>query len=159
MSGSVVSAPDSTPGGLAWQPSVAPEMQQSLMEWLAGGARGLSSDAIVSHLTGLRTQNDGRDDHPWDPADLRRCRLLLEKVPGLQQEFWRMATRSGPWAALVSRWQDLCEEMDRESPEWRTGKGRADRTCQRMRELTEEGRCADEARARGTESTPRGAAA
>lgn len=116
---------------------------ENLMRWLAGGRRGTSSNTMVQHLTGLNCLRDWRPDHPHDPDDMTRCRLLLEDVPELQSEFPRMATCSGPWAELVSHWQELCNLMDEESPRWRERLGAAPRTYARMRSLIEAGRLAD----------------
>ena len=52
-------------------------MITSITMWLAIGERGLSSEAIA--LTTLGLQPTGwRASWPLDPADLRRCLLLLE---------------------------------------------------------------------------------
>jgi hypothetical protein len=118
-------------------------MQENLIRWLAGGQRGVSSNTMVQHLTGLPALRDFHGDHPHDPDDMTRCRRLLEEVPELQAEFPRMATYSGPWAKLVEHWQELCGLMDTESPRWREGVGRAPKTYKRMRELIDAGRLDD----------------
>jgi len=118
-------------------------MQESLMRWLAGGRRGVSSNTMVQHLTGLKALRNWTPDHPHDPDDLSRCRLLLEEVPDLLTDFASMATCSGAWAELVAHWQELCDCMDDESPKWRDGQGSAPRTYLRMKELIDAGRRAD----------------
>lgn len=118
-------------------------MQENLMRWLASGQRGVSSDTMVQHLTGLKTLRYCRPDHPHDPDDLTRCRRLLEEVPELQAEFTRMTTCSGPWAELVEHWQELCDMMDAESPKWRDGTGSAPKTYSRMKALIDAGRRSD----------------
>lgn len=52
-----------------------------LIQWIASGERGASSNTIVQHLTGLQTDVDGWLTHPADPDDLDRCLKLLEAVP------------------------------------------------------------------------------
>ncbi len=96
-----------------------------LLDWISHGETGLSSDAIVHHLTTVYVFKNARDgnDHPSDPADLRRCRLLLERVPELQGVFPRMAKVSKQWKVLVKHWSRLCITMDKECPGWRTGDG------------------------------------
>ena len=118
-------------------------MQENLIRWLAGGRRGVSSNTMVQHLTGLPALGGRHGDHPHDPDDMTRCRRLLDEVPELQSEFHRMATYSGPWAKLVKHWQELCDLMDDEAPRWREGQGRSTKTYERMRELIEAGRLAD----------------
>lgn len=111
-----------------------------LVQWLAGGERGISSNTIVAHLTGLPALGTWHRDHPHDPADMGRCRRLLEDVPELQADFPRMASCSPVWAALVERWQELCDMMDKEAPRWRDGIGSAHQTYDRMRELIDAAR-------------------
>ena len=108
------------------------------VEWLANGQRGISSNAIFTHLTGVDAM--GRwtfpgSNHPSDPDDLHRCRLLLERCPELRAELPRMATRSKVWARLVAEWDALCAMLDEEAPEWRQGRGSAPRTYARMNEI------------------------
>lgn len=114
-----------------------------LVRWLAGGQRGVSSNTMAQHLTGLPALGGWHGDHPHDPDDMTRCRRLLEEVPRLQAEFSRMASCSGPWAQLVQHWQELCELMDTEAPRWREARGSAPKTYKRMRELIDAGRMAD----------------
>lgn len=110
------------------------EVSNELIAWLASGKRGVSSNTMVTHLTGITAERLPLS-HPLDPDDLHRCRLLLEQVPELQPQLPRMATLSPQWAALVAHWQELCELMDREAPEWRAGRGKAPVTYARMRAL------------------------
>jgi hypothetical protein len=106
------------------------------IEWLATGERGLSSEAMLAHLTSdlLDTSKSDRS-HPRDPADLRRCRLLLEAVPELQTRFAQMGALSKIWKRLVSEWDSLCATMDAETPNWRQGSGKAPRTYEMMKEI------------------------
>lgn len=109
-----------------------------LVEWLASGERGVSSNQIVESLTGIQTDVEGwvfGGTHPSDPDDLMRCRKLLAAVPSLKAELPRMATVSREWAALVAEWDELCAMMDAEAPEWEHGKGIAPKTFSRMYDL------------------------
>jgi hypothetical protein len=123
----------------AYNERLTAETLPGLMLWLANGERGASSDTIVQHITGLPA-NDGDIDHPWDPGDLKRCRKLLEAVPALVPYMPRMRNASPVWAALVDHWQELCDLMDTESPDWRKGKGMAVLTYERMCALTHSSR-------------------
>ncbi len=77
--------------------------------WLATGERGLSSDAIVTQLTGVPTSRYFNGwDHPHDAADWRRCEMLLRQVPEARQHLDRMRARP-EWAAFVDAWDGLVE--------------------------------------------------
>lgn len=89
------------------------------VEWLSSGERGISSEAIVSQLTG---QPVGRHhwrhgDHPYDPADFRRCERLLRQYPTARIYFRElMPGRSDVWARMVEHWDELVELIESESP-------------------------------------------
>lgn len=91
---------------------------KDLNVWLVRGQRGISSNTIVQHLLGMPNLLT-HAGHPYDPSDLLRCRLLLEAVPAMKSEFPRMASLSPEWKRLVENWQELCNIMDAEVPEWR----------------------------------------
>lgn len=78
-----------------------------LLDWLASGRRGVSSNSIVQHLTGVQAVGDWYIDIPHDPADLDRCLKLLDAVPLLRPLLPRMATASPMWAALIERWAEI----------------------------------------------------
>jgi len=82
---------------------------KGLSEWLLHGERGISSEAIVSQITGFNICHSRCRgiDHPRDPADFRRCRELLETVPYCRRHLDRMKTRSPIWARLVECWDEL----------------------------------------------------
>lgn len=106
---------------------------QNLIRWLANGRRGTSSNTIVTHLTGIDAMGKwDRRSHPYDPDDMTRCRRVLEEVPELQALFKNMATCSPQWAVLIEHWQELCDLMDSEAPDWRAGLGDCPNTYRRM---------------------------
>lgn len=110
-------------------------LNSDVVMWLRAGERGSSSNAIVSHLTGLPT---GRCDlaYPRDPADLRRCVLLLEACPTLAERFGEMKTASPTWSRFVDAWPSLIAAFDAEKPGWRKAwAGNATKTYARMREV------------------------
>lgn len=127
------------PGGTAAARRKDLARSDAAIQWLASGERGSSSNAIFARLTGFATEERGYRDGspvPRDPADLRRCRLLLEQVPALEPEFRkRMARASLKWKALVAAWDVLCKLMDEETPDWRNGSGRAEKTYSLMKSL------------------------
>jgi hypothetical protein len=115
-------------GALQAERAANPWASEAATRWLANGERGMSSEAMFCHLTGIKCtrrspSRDARTAHPYDPADLRRCRLLLEQVPELQGLLPKMAKLSGPWARLIRDWDVICSTMDAELPNWRTPHG------------------------------------
>ena len=119
-----------------------PDLAADAMAWLATGERGLSSEAIFQHMTGVPLARTACDAyaHPSDPADLRRCMLLLEAVPAFAARLGEMSEVSEIWARLVAAWPELCATMDAESPNWRSGGGWAHRTYEKMRALQQPSR-------------------
>lgn len=105
-----------------------PGLSEDAVRWLARGERGASSNTIFAHLTCIDALAGDRKDHPYDPDDFRRCRLLLEQVPSLVPLFHRMASVSTEWSNLVEQWPAICDTMDTESPEWRKRRGAASNT-------------------------------
>lgn len=89
--------------------------------WLARGERGLSSEAIVSHLTG-EVGRYSRPHHPLDPADFRRCQLLLKSHPLAELVFPQMRTASPEWARLVDVWEEIHQTILAEVPEYLTAR-------------------------------------
>ena len=109
-------------------------MITSITMWLAVGERGLSSEAIA--LTSLGLRPTGHDaSWPHDPADLRRCLLLLDAVPETREGgLLVLAKRCPKWASLVSVWDRLSETLRSEIGETLSPRGSAPRTYALMRE-------------------------
>lgn len=127
-------------GALQAQQHENPGLSEAATRWLANGERGLSSETMFQHLTGIQVlEGHWQSRYPFtpgDPADLRRCRLLLEQVPELEPLFReRMASASKKWRDLVREWDAICRSMDAETPDWRTGGGRASKTYEIMKAI------------------------
>ena len=106
--------------------------------WLRNGERGLSSEATFGHLTGLHLLHEmwGNAPTPVDPADFRRCEMLLCRVPEFRARLGEMREASDLWAKLVDAWDELCGLMDAEAPGWRgEGYWSAPKTFDRMQEI------------------------
>lgn len=103
-------------GALEVERQKYPSISGAAVVWLSQGERGLSSETMFQHLTGVRCLPDGwQSGFPWvpsDTADMRRCRLLLQQVPDLVPLFPKMAEASPKWAALVRDWDAICAAMD-----------------------------------------------
>lgn len=111
------------------------QLSPNAVMWLASGRRGLSSETLFTFLTGVDAEGDHGHRYPLDPADLGRCRRLLEQCPELRSCLPRVCAAGPEWAALVQRWDELCALMDEESPEWRDDRGSAPRTYALMQEI------------------------
>ena len=109
-------------------------MMTTIAEWLAVGERGLSSEAVA--LTALGQRPTGlRASWPHDPADLRRCLLLMEEVPETREKGLPvLAKRCPKWAALVKVWDRLSEALRSEIGESLPARGSAPKTYALMRE-------------------------
>ena len=107
------------------------ELPSGLIEWLASGERGTSSDTMVTHLFGVDALGRWSGSHPHDPADLRRCREFVARVPAVGALLPLMANCSPEWGALVAHWPELCALMDSEL----SGSRSAPKTYARMRQL------------------------
>ncbi len=91
--------------------AVARGLSEAAAIWLASGERGNSSETMFTHLTGINANTGTARSHPYDPADVRRCWLLLEDVPELNAAFPRMADVSPAWAGLVHDWDLIINTM------------------------------------------------
>lgn len=104
-------------------------------EWLANGERGSSSETLFTRLSGIDAcKYNNKPAHPYDPDDLKRCRLMLERCPSLQEKLPDAADISPQWAALVAAWGEICATMDAESPNWRAGEGSAPKTYELIKQ-------------------------
>ena len=102
-------------------------MNPVFVQWLANGERGTSSERIAEVMTGMAVVNPllrGFSTHPHDPADLRRCLLLLDLMPEWEARMQEMAASGPEWKALAGAWHTLKWTFLGEAPdEWR------DRRC------------------------------
>lgn len=83
------------------------DVPQSVFAWISEGERGISSETIVSAIWGLPLTGRFGWSHPQDPADLRRCLLLLRDSPETAARFQEIRTVSPEWERLVEHWGEL----------------------------------------------------
>lgn len=109
--------------------------QNQLLNWLANGERGTSSDTLFTHLTGI-TAIRGYQSHPLDLDDFRRCELLLRQVPGLREKLHHARQISPVWARLVQHWDEIVNTLESEIPGYFKGAtGKAQKTYALMESL------------------------
>lgn len=85
-------------------------------DWLRNGERGISSEAIVTHLTGVHVGSYYSHDYPHDPDDFRRCELLLRAVPEARECFAALADKGVVWSGLAAAWDELVALGESEVP-------------------------------------------
>lgn len=78
--------------------------------WIKNGERGISSETMLKYTYGLDIAQ--YECHPCDPADFKRCHLLLQAVPQLRNYLHRMNDVSPVWANLVANWDKLTEMLE-----------------------------------------------
>lgn len=88
------------------------DVHARLRNWREKGERGISSDAIASHMTGGAS---GRMDAPHDLDDVRRCILLLGHVPEWRDRMPEMASHP-EWERIAPRWAELERAYLSDSP-------------------------------------------
>lgn len=95
------------------------DITPAALDWLAHGERGLSSEAIFEHMTGLPISAPcwrGWVHTPSDGDDFKRCEKLLRHVPEFRTRLREMADVSPYWAALVERWDEIVALLESEIP-------------------------------------------
>jgi hypothetical protein len=91
-------------------------------------ATGMSSHAIARAFGRCAS---GGFDHPWDPADLKRCADYIDETGITTDRLTQVMTPvSDSWAALLPEWDSLVASMREEF-----STGRAPITYRRMRDL------------------------
>lgn len=75
-----------------------------IIEWLANGDTGLSSETMAFMALGVKKNHS---HHPHDTSDLNRCLLLLEAEPMVRLSFPKLRELSPQWAALIDNWDEL----------------------------------------------------
>ncbi len=108
-----------------------PDQPSNVREWLAVGRHSPSSQTLFTRLTGLvppGASASSAPSYPHDSSDLARCRTMLEFVPEVAANLRDAVDLCPEWAALIERWDSICEAMDEECPTWRDGCSRTPMT-------------------------------
>ena len=78
-------------------------MERQILEWLASGDTGLSSEAMAFTAMGVGR----RSYHPLDPGDFGRCLRLVRLVPAIRNHFGDIAKLSPQWEAIIANWDAI----------------------------------------------------
>lgn len=81
------------------------ETLKKVIEWMGTGEVGCSSTCIAVYLTTGKVSK--YPTTPSDPDDLLRCVKLLELVPELKTEFYKMGELDIKWKRLTDNWKEL----------------------------------------------------
>jgi len=86
-------------------------------DWLRTGEIGLAAIAIHKFMT---TRRKDRNDFPTDMGELRRCLLLLRRIPEWDMRIGEMRALSGEWRNVAAIWPELTRSFSRETGlEWK----------------------------------------
>lgn len=97
-------------------------IERRAADWLSNGEIGNS--ALVIHAFMLKGHRGGTS-HPHDVSDLRRCLLLLRRIPEWSARMEEMAVLSPEWSRLSTAWHDLTLSFTRETgPNWQRVRAR-----------------------------------
>jgi len=105
---------------------------QNVLEWLANGETGMSSETMAFMAIGVVKR-----DHyfPHDPSDFNRCLLLLEAAPIVRESFPKIRELSPKWAAIIDHWDELERLfLDEAGRDWSKAQ-KAPKTYERMLQL------------------------
>lgn len=78
-------------------------MKDKILKWLSYGETGASSRAMAFASIDIVASTS----HPCDPSDFNRCLLLIEAVPEIKENMYKVAKISDTWQKLVDRWDEV----------------------------------------------------
>ena len=111
------------------------DLERAVLDWTYTAKTGLSSEAIA--YTAVKGTPHNLFNHPHDPDDLRRCLLLIERIPATAKALPTLAEASPFWDAIAGAWDTLSASLreewsaDLSNPEWQ----HAAKTYEAMRAL------------------------
>ncbi len=107
------------------------DARERALDWMMNGQVGKSSLEIVR--TALTGETGQHPRYPLDPADLRLCLLLLERVPEAACAMPLLSEASETWKGLAREWKRLESLLREETGDIRNPKAsKAPRTYQAM---------------------------
>lgn len=95
-------------------------LQQRAFFWSSQGETGVSSLTIFAVMTGtddatdMETPSFFKFSPPLDPADFRRCYLLLKLIPEWRPRLPEVAKKFPKWEKLVQQWDELTQLYEEE---------------------------------------------
>ncbi|EGT4383752.1 hypothetical protein SMZ82_002374 [Cronobacter malonaticus] len=109
------------------------DLAMKVLEWQANGEVGISSATLASIALGLKKNiYSNHFGAPHDPADFRRCMLLVEQIPEIRDHFPEVARKVPKFKAILKEWDSLVELLKHEMKQHGN---RAPETYKRINEL------------------------
>jgi DNA-directed RNA polymerase subunit RPC12/RpoP len=103
--------------------SSEPTVNERLHYWTINGEIGLSARAIAARLADRPDiAGSEKEAHPHDLSDLRRCGLLLRRLPEFRRDIHLMAGASTIWEKLAPLFEELIATLERETDGLLVGK-------------------------------------
>ena len=95
---------------------IATAIPESLADWMwADGETGNSSMQMAMTYLGREWKPDWASTHyPHDPADFRRCLLLIEREPMVESSLSILANKFSGWRNVVEIWDELEASLKKE---------------------------------------------
>ncbi|SUG89888.1 Uncharacterised protein [Salmonella enterica subsp. enterica] len=84
------------------------DLAMKVLKWQTKGHVGISSATMASIALGLeKSFYHGRFDAPSDPADLRRCMMLVDEIPEIKDSFPLIAKKVKRFSPILREWDSL----------------------------------------------------
>ncbi|MEQ6653087.1 hypothetical protein ODX32_02580 [Salmonella enterica subsp. enterica serovar Typhimurium] len=84
------------------------DLAMKVLKWQTKGHVGISSATMASIALGLENNfYHGRFDAPSDPADLRRCMMLVDEIPEIKDSFPLIAKKVKRFSPILREWDSL----------------------------------------------------
>ena len=118
-------------------PSDKPDIKTKILQWLATGEKGISSEAIAFKMAGV-VPGRSWSTHPYDPSDFKQCLKLVNFIPEIRSRLDEMRSISREWNAIIEHWKEIEECFMGEVAEWLTAEHsdkRAHKTYELMRKV------------------------
>lgn len=87
-------------------------VEERLGDWLHNGERGLSSEYVAHHMSGVEVP----PSYPHDYDDLRRVILLLDRIPEWVPRMHELADTKG-WEGIAPKWAEIVAAVLKADPE------------------------------------------
>ncbi|EBH8908926.1 hypothetical protein [Salmonella enterica] len=84
------------------------DLAMKVLKWQTKGHVGISSATMAAIALGLEKNfYHGLFDAPRDPADLRRCMMLVDEIPEIKDSFPLIAKKVKRFSPILREWDSL----------------------------------------------------
>lgn len=92
------------------------KFSNKILDWYRGNDTGISSEAIMTVMTGKKWSSDFTPDVPRDPSDFGRCYRLLKSFPEFKERLPEVAKKYPEWEPFVQNWDRLTSLYEKDQP-------------------------------------------